>query len=40
MDLEELKVELIDRFGPLPPFTLSLLRIRQLRLFALRAAWE
>jgi transcription-repair coupling factor (superfamily II helicase) len=34
MDLEELKVELIDRFGPLPPFTLSLLRIRQLKLLA------
>ena len=34
VDLEELKVELIDRFGPLPPFTLSLLRIRQLKIRA------
>lgn len=33
-DLDELKVELIDRFGPIPPFTESLLRVRRLKLRA------
>ncbi len=33
-ELDELKVELIDRFGPLPPYTQSLFRVRQIKLRA------
>ncbi len=33
-ELDELKVELIDRFGPMPPFALTLFRIAQLKLKA------
>ncbi len=33
-ELDELKVEMIDRFGPLPPFTQSLFRATQLKLRA------
>jgi transcription-repair coupling factor (superfamily II helicase) len=33
-ELDELKVEMIDRFGPMPEFTLSLLRVTQLKLRA------
>lgn len=34
VELDELKVELIDRFGPMPPFTLSLFRTAQIKLRA------
>ena len=33
-ELDELKVEMIDRFGPLPPFTQSLFRSAQIKLRA------
>ena len=33
-DLDELKVELVDRFGPLPPFAQSLFRSTYLKLRA------
>jgi transcription-repair coupling factor (superfamily II helicase) len=33
-ELDDLKAELIDRFGPLPPYTVSLLKIAQLKLRA------
>jgi transcription-repair coupling factor (superfamily II helicase) len=33
-ELDELKVELIDRFGPLPPYTQSLFRATQIKLRA------
>ena len=33
-ELDELKVEMIDRFGPLPPFTQSLFRATYLKLRA------
>jgi transcription-repair coupling factor (superfamily II helicase) len=33
-ELDDLKAELIDRFGPLPPYTVSLLRLAQLKLRA------
>ncbi|NNM61085.1 MAG: transcription-repair coupling factor, partial [Steroidobacteraceae bacterium] len=33
-DLDEMKAELIDRFGPLPPYAAALLRIARLRLRA------
>jgi transcription-repair coupling factor (superfamily II helicase) len=33
-DLDELKVELIDRFGPLPPYAQSLFRVTQIKLRA------
>jgi transcription-repair coupling factor (superfamily II helicase) len=33
-ELDDLKAELIDRFGPLPPYTISLLKIAQLKLRA------
>jgi transcription-repair coupling factor (superfamily II helicase) len=36
-ELDDLKAELIDRFGPLPPYTLSLLRLTQLKLHAAKA---
>jgi len=33
-ELDELKVEMIDRFGPMPPYTLSLFRATALKLRA------
>ena len=33
-ELDELKVEMIDRFGPLPPYAQSLFRVRQIKLRA------
>ncbi len=33
-ELDELKVELIDRFGPLPPYAQSLFRVTQIKLRA------
>ncbi|MFI4889966.1 MAG: transcription-repair coupling factor [Steroidobacterales bacterium] len=33
-ELDELKVEIIDRFGPMPPYTLSLFRVRKIKLRA------
>ena len=33
-ELDEMKVELIDRFGPLPPYTQSLFRATQIKLRA------
>jgi transcription-repair coupling factor (superfamily II helicase) len=33
-ELDELKVELIDRFGPLPPYAQSLFRMNQIKLRA------
>jgi transcription-repair coupling factor (superfamily II helicase) len=33
-ELDELKVEMIDRFGPMPPYTQSLFRVRQIKLRA------
>jgi transcription-repair coupling factor (superfamily II helicase) len=33
-ELDELMVELIDRFGPLPPYTQALFRVRQIKLRA------
>ena len=33
-ELDELKVELIDRFGPMPPYAVALLRVRQIKLRA------